>query len=87
MVGDELLTPAGALCVSGPEALAVAPVEPAALEGTELGETVLRARLVVGAPRVTLEAREEAVTAESMRKNGVKLVSALGLASSTISTV
>ena len=77
----------GPLWVRGPDALAVAPVLPAALEGTELGETVLRERLVVGAPSVTLEVREDDVTEESIRKNGVKFVLVFGLASSTISTV
>ena len=79
--------PAGPLCDRGPEALAVAPVLPAALDGTELGETVLRERLVVGAPRVTLEVAEAEVTPESIWKNGVKLVLVFGFESSTISTV
>lgn len=79
--------PAGTLCDNGPDALAVTPVLPAALEGTELGETVLKERLVVGAPRVTLDVIEEDVTVESIWKNGVKLVLEFGFESSTISTV
>ncbi|KAI9694477.1 MAG: hypothetical protein M1822_000093 [Bathelium mastoideum] len=65
------VSPAGLLWVRGPDAPAAGPVVPAAFEGTELGDTVLRERLVVGAPRVTLEASEEAVMSESIWKKGV----------------
>ena len=69
------------------EVLSVALVLLAELEGAELGETVLRERLVVGAPRVTLEAMEEVVTSESIWKKGVKFIFVSGFESSTISTV